>query len=81
MVGVFLSIPLQQLASARGATAIQWIKSFGMAVSCMAAAYILIKSPPSTEPIEKATKRRLLVFSSLVLGLILLGALIYFIPN
>jgi hypothetical protein len=80
-LGVFLLIPLQQLVSPRAATAIQWVKASGMAVAFIAAAYILVKSPPNTGGIAKENKQRLLVFVFLLFGLFALGALIYFIPN
>jgi hypothetical protein len=54
--------PLQHLASTPTANAIQWVKAAGLAAAFIAAAYILVKSPPNTEGIAKATKQRLLVF-------------------
>jgi hypothetical protein len=80
-LGFSLLIPIQYLVSIRGANAIQWLKATDLAMSFIAAAYILVKSPANTEGVTRATKQRILVFLFLVLASFVIGALIYFVPR
>ena len=79
-LGSFLLIPLQHLASARGAAAIQWVKATGMGVAFLAAAYILVRSSWNTDDFPKVAKNRLLVILAVLATAIMLGAIIYFLP-
>jgi len=78
--GVLLLIPLQHLASTRGAAAIQWVKGAGMIVAFMAAAYILLKSPANATGISNMAKQRLFVLVAVLATALVLGALLYFVP-
>jgi hypothetical protein len=77
---VMLLSPVQNLVSPPHAAAIQWVKAAGMAVAFLAATYILLKSPASAEGITKMAKRRLLVLCAVFVAVLVLGALLYFVP-
>jgi len=78
--GVILLIPLQHLVSTPAAATIQLVKAAGMAVAFITAAYILVKSPVPAEGITKMAKRRLLVLFAVLVTVLVIGALLYFVP-
>jgi hypothetical protein len=76
---VFLG-PFQNFISTAGVDVIRWIQACGMAVASFAAVMILWRAPAKATAPSAATKRGSMIMLGIVLGLLLAGALLYFLP-
>lgn len=76
---VIILSPFQDWLSTSAATAIQWVKAAGMVAALVAAVMIMVKFPATAAVPRVTGKRRRTVLLSIVIGLFLAGALLYWV--